>query len=187
MPAPLACRRYTLRYIVCRVTRLGCDVVLQCHNVCRESPPWTGFFAIVDLTGGPSQSPVVDRCVDFVDRHVARFECDSESNPALPSSSPPPRGAKPPWSGGRGALAGREARARPVVVLEHEGNLHVVFESHPCPRPPPQKRPQTRRTCACERCHRCLVQSAPWPLRAAPRAQKPEMTPQLLVLKPQQP
>ena len=51
----------------------------------RESPPWTGFFAIVDLTGGPPQSPVVDRCVDFVDRHVARFECDSESKPALPS------------------------------------------------------------------------------------------------------
>ena len=31
----------------------------------RESPPWTGFFAIMDLTGGPPQTPVVDRCVDF--------------------------------------------------------------------------------------------------------------------------
>ena len=90
----------------------------------------------------------------FVDRHVARFECDSESNPALPSSSPPPRGTKPPWSGGRGALARREARAKTVVVLVHEGSLHVVIESHPCPRRPPQKRPQKRRTCACERRHR---------------------------------
>ena len=31
----------------------------------RESPPWTGFFAIMDFLSGQFQSPVVDRCVDF--------------------------------------------------------------------------------------------------------------------------
>ena len=52
----------------------------------RESPPWTCdppwlWTFLVDLP----RPLVVDRCVDLVDRHVARFECDSVSNPALPS------------------------------------------------------------------------------------------------------
>ena len=81
---------------------------------------WRGLNA-----AGPPKTPDSDA---FADRHVSSAYT---SNSGAYGRFSRHRAAAPLWSSRCVALALRKARARPVVVLEHERRLHVVFQSVP--------------------------------------------------------